>query len=250
MSTDTWLIRPHPRSSPALRLICLPYAGGSASIYCPWGRHLPDSVELIAVQPPGRASRIAEPPCPDMQTLVGAVGAALAMLPNCPYVLFGHSLGSRVAYALGMHSSMLGLVPPRLLIASGSRAPHLPGRRAPVHDLPDDLFKEWLRAFGGTPHALLDDAEFMDLLMPALRADFSIADQYRAEPAPLPCPVQVLTGSHDTDVTPEESQAWMALSNGHCDIHSIDGGHFFIHSHAEQVLSHIKDAISPLLPLR
>jgi surfactin synthase thioesterase subunit len=53
-----------------------------------------------------------------------------------PYVLFGHSLGARVAFEVTRLCQLNGMPLPARLIASASRAPHLPKREAPIHDLP------------------------------------------------------------------------------------------------------------------
>lgn len=45
-----------------MRLLCLPYAGGSAaSIYLPWKRKLKEEVEVIPLELAGRGKRIKEP---------------------------------------------------------------------------------------------------------------------------------------------------------------------------------------------
>jgi hypothetical protein len=43
--------KPNPQAH--LRLVCLPYAGGGASLYRPWAALLPDTIELCAIQLPG-----------------------------------------------------------------------------------------------------------------------------------------------------------------------------------------------------
>ena len=47
---------PLPRDAPALRLVCLPHAGGAAAAYRAWAAELPDTVELHIYQPPGRGA--------------------------------------------------------------------------------------------------------------------------------------------------------------------------------------------------
>ncbi|MEV4443203.1 thioesterase domain-containing protein, partial [Streptomyces sp. NPDC049577] len=51
---SAWIKRYRPVESPRLRLICLPFAGGTAGAFHGWARALPDDVELVAVQYPGR----------------------------------------------------------------------------------------------------------------------------------------------------------------------------------------------------
>src|SRR3954452_408264 len=90
-STDRF-IRPQPKLAPVARLICLPYAGGSAATYVPWAKSLPAQVELIALQPPGRGSRMNEAPHARMESLVAQLMDVFPRITERPYVLFGHSL--------------------------------------------------------------------------------------------------------------------------------------------------------------
>jgi hypothetical protein len=46
-----WLVRHASRFGPALRLFCLPYAGGSAAVFHGWQSAVPDDVEVCRVQP-------------------------------------------------------------------------------------------------------------------------------------------------------------------------------------------------------
>src|SRR5919197_4113314 len=66
----TWLIRPQPRSSARLRLFCLAYAGGGASLFRSWPNGLPADVEVCGVQLPGRETRLFERPFMAMGPLV------------------------------------------------------------------------------------------------------------------------------------------------------------------------------------
>lgn len=244
MSANKWFVRPQPRPSAALRLICLPYAGGSAATYVPWAAQLPADVELVAVQPPGRASRIGERPHAEMNALVADLAAVFHEVSDKPYVLFGHSLGSRVAFEFTRQCPGFGLPQPRLLIGSGSRAPHFPSVRESVHDLPEAAFVDKLRELNGTPEEVLNNRELIQFLIPLLRADFKIADVYRATPAPLPCPLVVLAGTEDWEVTREAVEGWRELSDNGCDIHWIPGGHFFVEHNRALVLEQVNAALA------
>ncbi len=107
MNSD-WFVIPSPKVNPTLRLICFPYAGGSAANYQPWSIKLPDFVELVIVQPPGRASRLLEPAISTMPEMVDALLPFKKELTSCPYILLGHSLGSRVAFQFALDVIRLG----------------------------------------------------------------------------------------------------------------------------------------------
>ena len=150
----------------------------SAATYVPWAKSLPPQVELIALQPPGRGSRMSELPHARMEPLVEDLMRVFPVLTDRPHVLFGHSLGSRVGFEVTLQCQLKGIPLPARFIASGSRAPHLPKRELPIHDLPDAQFVEALRDLEGTPEEILNNSELIQWLLPLLRADFRIADQF------------------------------------------------------------------------
>ncbi|WP_256732064.1 thioesterase II family protein, partial [Burkholderia pseudomallei] len=55
-----WLIV-HEARNARVRLFCFHYAGATASIFRTWPGGLPDWIEVVAVQLPGREYRLGEP---------------------------------------------------------------------------------------------------------------------------------------------------------------------------------------------
>jgi pyochelin biosynthesis protein PchC len=94
--SGSWLRGFHPAPPGAPRLVCLPFAGGSASFFHPLSAALPD-VEVLAAQYPGRQDRLSEPPVADLGAMADAV-AAEQPADSARTVLFGHSVGALVAY--------------------------------------------------------------------------------------------------------------------------------------------------------
>src|SRR5690348_12875642 len=123
-------------------LVCLPYAGGSTAAFRSWETALADAIELWRVQLPGRGARIAEPPYTRLRPLVRALAQVLQSATDRPYALFGHSMGALLAYEVALALRADGRPPPRRLIVSGHRAPHLPPPRTPIHQLDDGAFLE------------------------------------------------------------------------------------------------------------
>lgn len=241
-----WFVRPQPKLAPAARLICLPYAGGSAATYVPWSRLIPADIELIALQPPGRGSRMAEAAHSHMEPLVTELMSVFAKVTDRPYVLFGHSLGSRVGFEVILQCQRNGLPLPAHFIASGSRAPHLSKRESPIHDLPDERFIEALRELDGTPEEVLDNTELIQWLLPLLRADFRIADLHRASRTQIHCPLTVLAGTEDETVPAQDVEAWRELAAGQCDIQWVTGGHFFVERNREWVMEKVNAILARL----
>jgi medium-chain acyl-[acyl-carrier-protein] hydrolase len=118
-----WFVIPKPNTNADLKLICFPYAGGGASTYIPWIKDLPYNVELIIIQSPGRGTRINESPYVNIHSLISNLIKAIPDILDKPYILFGHSLGSRIAFELMRHLKILNYAPPQHFIASGSGGP-------------------------------------------------------------------------------------------------------------------------------
>src|SRR5262245_29487970 len=136
-ATSRWLVRPRPNVSARLRLVCLPYAGGGASLFRLWPEGLPAVVEVCAIQLPGRETRLREPAHRHVGPLVVELAEALARSLEPPLAIFGHSMGALIGFELARQMRRRGMNGPQLLIASGRGAPQLPLRRRQIHALPE-----------------------------------------------------------------------------------------------------------------
>ena len=242
---NKWFIIPKPNRNAELRLFCFPYAGGSSTTYLPWVNDLPDNVELIIVQPPGRNNRMFEPMHSNMTDLVNELIPIIPRLLNKPYIFFGHSLGSRIAFELLTQLQMLNHPLPQHFIASGSRGAQVPSTKKPTHHLPHDEFIAELQDLNGTPQAVLENQELTELFLPLLRADFKISETYcYSGKMILDCKISVLSGEDDIDITLANLQSWGELFTEEVEIHYLSGGHFFIESHRENVLEIVNSIIA------
>ena len=87
---------------------------------------------------------------------------------------------------------------PAHLFVSGNRAPQIPDPDPPIHQLPEEEFVEDLRRFNGTPSAVLQNAELMQLFLPLLRADLALHETYSyIADEPLDCPISAFGGVED-----------------------------------------------------
>ncbi|MFC7420656.1 thioesterase II family protein [Iodobacter arcticus] len=238
---------PKPRIAPKLRVFCFPFAGGSFTTYIPWVHCLNDDVELVLITLPGRASRVSEPSHEQMESIISELLGQKSIFAHVPYIFFGHSLGSRVAFELAVNLQSLGITAPQYFIASGSRAPHLESRRESIHHLPKAEFLQKLGELNGTPKEVLSNSELIDFFIPALRADFKVAHDYRAKKIPIVSPILVLGGEDDIDVTHLELLAWMELSQRGTQITLIPGGHFFINEHQSAVIEQVDFVVNLVL---
>ncbi|MFG2622739.1 thioesterase II family protein [Streptomyces sp. NPDC048507] len=237
--SSTWLRRVGTVAGNGPRLVCFPHAGGSATAYTQLARALPAEFDVLAVQYPGRQDRYLEEPFTALDRLVAAVAGELAgelaADPARPYALFGHSMGALVAFETARLLAERGLPAPRRLFLSGRDAP---GARSGAHyrDYGDDEVLAEVRGLGGTDRATLENPEILEMVLPALRADYRALATYEWRPAePLATPVSVLVGDADPVVTVEEARRWREHTRGAFDLRVFRGGHFYLNDHLDGV---------------
>jgi medium-chain acyl-[acyl-carrier-protein] hydrolase len=233
---------------PRLRLFCFPHSGAAASVFYPWLRHLPASIELYPVQYPGRGTRLAEPAFSRLQPLVENLLAEMPAYLDIPFAFFGHSLGALVGFEVACALSAANLPPPLHLFVSGHPAPHLPADSPPTYNLPDDQFIEKLRQMNGISEEMLQEAELMEMLLPILRADFEASETYIFTPKPpLPCPLTALGGLHDQYVSRSALEAWGQQTSRAFTVRVFPGDHFYLNTAQPLLLESIIRTLQPLL---
>ncbi|HEX3482642.1 MAG TPA: alpha/beta fold hydrolase [Kofleriaceae bacterium] len=213
----------------AMRVFCLPHAGGSASAYRAWSGDA--ELAIQPVQPPGREGRFREPAYTRMSDYVADLADAIAPLVERPYGLLGHSLGALVAFELARALRDRGRAAPRRLLVSGCPGPRMPRRQ--LHDLPEPALIAALQRMGGLAPEVLANRDLLDLVLPIVRADFEVADRYGYAPGPLlSCPITALVGTDDPVASAADAAAWADETSGPFRLHELPGDHFFLHTAA------------------
>ena len=228
------------------RLFCFPHAGSGAAGFYRWKRLLAPRMAVCPVLLPGREARFAEAPATSLQAVVVPLLEELSQALDRPYALFGHSMGSLLAYECARGLPRTGPHAPAVLFASGRNAPNaLPGHDR-LHALGDAALTETLRERYGTHGAgLLDDPELRALFLPTVRADLQVVETYRHEAGhPLQCPVQAFAGSADASVSKNGLEAWAAVTTGAFGAQRLPGDHFF---HFGEGQAALQAAITALL---
>ncbi|OYQ21743.1 hypothetical protein CHR90_01170 [Elstera cyanobacteriorum] len=235
-STSVWFsVPPTPGR---LNILCLPQAGGDTSLYNRWQRLLPPTVALIPVLLPGRGLRLADPPFRAMADLITALADAITPYTALPYALFGSSMGGWIAHALAQELLQRRLSAPVALFACTSSTPFAK-RRLPNVDTDDreTLIAEIL-AFNPDFDRVLVYPELVDLLLPVIKADFTLCNGYRPQQAPrLTCPIIGFAGSRDQIIPLETMHGWAELTEGGFSLTELDGDHFLIETAPRPILT-------------
>lgn len=247
---DRWLIFHQPDPNARVRLFCFPFAGGGAATFRSWTRVLDPRIELVAIEPPGRQTRIDEPTIRDLPTFVGQLVPALLPFLDKPFALYGHCLG-----ALTLFETVRPLIrqhrrTPVHVFVSGARPPDeihrhqdfetklaerlltLPGYNVfePIHRQPDDVFAEAILQFNVVEtERFLNDSELRRLLLPVIRAEFEMSAKYRyVTETPWDVPLTCLTGRHDAYVSAENARSWSRFTRQRFQLFTVDTEHFLV----------------------
>ena len=212
------------------RMFCLPFAGGGASNFTRWVRRMPD-VAIVPVQYPGHETRIDEAPYHCIEQMLDALADAIAPLLDRPYMLFGYSMGARLAFGLIHRLVQRGHAAPLCLMVAAHRAPDRVSSAAGADALPDPELRQVLRNYGGMPDELFDDDDFCAMMLPLMRADFGLAMQ-AVELSPVACPIIAYAGIEDSAATPLEMAQWQRFTSSQFRLREFEGGHFFLRTAA------------------
>lgn len=221
-----------------LRLLCLPYAGGSAVAFHPWGACLPDDVELWSAQYRGRGYRLREMPYCHMNDVLDELEVAMAPLLDVPTVIFGHSMGAVLAFELTRRLAARATLPVHLFLS---------GCQAPLDDAlhpttppgwSDEQLIKRLHSLAGTPMQVLAHPELRQAALSTLRADLSCLHGWRVclEP-PLPVPIMVFGGMGDPHVPTSSLDGWARGSSRAFGKRLFRGDHFFIREAYPEMIS-------------
>ncbi|GLF93151.1 thioesterase II family protein [Streptomyces yaizuensis] len=235
--TRLWLRNYSPAPEAAIRLVCFPHAGGSASAYHPMVKALSPAVDVTGVQYPGRQDRRSEPCVDTIPGLVDRIVPVLASVADDrPLALFGHSMGATVAYEVARRLEAAGGPgAPVLVFLSGRRPPHLQ-HSSQVHLLDDEGILRELMTLGGSAVEALADPELRELVMPSIRNDYHAVETYEHVPGPpLRCPVVGLSGDADPRASVTDVEGWRQYTEGPFAMHVFPGGHFYLQDRGDEL---------------
>ena len=239
----SWVECYEPRDAAPLRLFCFPPVGAGASMF----RSLSlngSGVEVAAIQPPGRETRLWESPIDRVPALVKELAQELPR--DKPFAFFGHSLGAIVAFELARELRRRGKEGPLHLFAAACGAPaRIPVPDPPRHLWPDERLLAEIGRFGGTPPEVLAEPELVRLILPVLRADFALVETYKYErEEPLRCGISAYGGAEDRDVSQDDLSWWRAETRAPFQLRIFPGGHFFVQSARQAVAREVEATLA------
>ncbi|MFD7054928.1 alpha-hydroxy-acid oxidizing protein [Streptomyces mirabilis] len=220
-----WIRVLHRRQHCSARLVCFPHGAGTAHAFTGLSGALPDDVELLAVQYPGREDRRAEPFAEDIAVLAAGAADALAPYADRPLFLLGHSMGALVAFEAVRLLEQRSAV--ARLFVSAARPPSKDWEEPDLDAVGDEVLVDQLRHLGGVPEALLRDPDFLAEVLRMARADCRAVRRYGcAEDVSLTTPLTVLLAEADPKNTLDQVRGWTCHTTAETSVEIHSGGHF------------------------
>lgn len=216
---------PPTRVDGKLNLICFPYAGGSPTIFKDWDECFGGRYNIVAATLPGRGNRIGQRPFENWADLLDDLSVQLEPRLAEPHVLFGHSFGGRIAFELVQQT--LRTSSTKAVIISGCRSPQYRQNQPLMHLMSKADFKQAIKVMNGTPKAILENNDIMNLMLPAVRADMMLSETWRDfHASKITPPIHVILGRDDPIECKASTAGWSAYTDTGCFLHEVSGGHF------------------------
>lgn len=214
-------------------------------MYLRWNRLLPDWLNVIPLELPGRGTRLEQPSIKDFNSQVDGLLDDYQALLQSPFAIFGHSMGGLLAYGMAQAMAAKQLPMPTTLLLSACSAPHkFEPSRFPDPQNREALIAD-LRRLGGTPEALFHSPELLGMTLDILAADYQllkgISVQAKTEVA---IPIEILAGRED-ELELSTLRAWQDCTTKETTFRAFDGGHFYIQTQEAKVLAYISQLLSP-----
>lgn len=245
VAKSSWLAFRRPSLRARLRLFCFPYAGGSEVAFRTWQQNLPEAIEVLPIQLPGRGARVKEPSLNRLAPMVRALVQSLRLEMDLPFALFGHSMGGLIAFEFARQLRREGgPLPVHLFISAKCCPKEVDDLYA--GELPDDELIEILRRYEGTPREVLENPELMQFLLPVIRADMELCNTYVCDPEPpLPCPITAFGGLEDQKSGRKCLEGWQNYTTGRFALRMFPAGHFFLRPWERSLLEAISKELAP-----
>lgn len=170
----------------------------------------------------------------------------LAPMLDRPSIFFGHSLGAILAFeSLRFARSSDTVVTPCHLAVSGHVAPHLPDPNPCIYNMSDNELIDEIDQYGGTPGAILESNDMMDVFLPIIKADLSALESYCYEQKPiLGCSISAHYGISDSRVpNKKQMEEWSRHTRGVFRFFSYTGHHFYIEDRKAELIRDILDCV-------
>ncbi|MEK4665550.1 thioesterase domain-containing protein [Priestia sp. FSL H7-0729] len=224
-----------------MQLFCLPYAGGSSSMYHEFASNLPEWIEMIPIEysEPGQKNKHSS-----FQHMVRELAVQVQELwDEKPFAIMGYSMGSLVAYELyyeilqkynrkPIHMFFAAHVPP-----SQHTAKHL--TRTDV----EKRVKANLSSMG-VNLPITEQQTLLEWIVPKYLKDLDLYSKYSYVQGRQGIDANITVLYSDEENQQRQIFDWSPLSSKFCMYHRMGTSHFFINQGAKRMAWEVSQSIS------
>ncbi|MEH1013124.1 alpha/beta fold hydrolase [Micromonospora sp. CPCC 206060] len=236
-----------PGHRAARTVVVAPYGGGSAYSVYELLRHVAVAAdETLVLQYPGRGPRIGEPPTVSLYDLADQMAAEIDRYAVGNLVLLGHSLGGLLCFELAHRLTRAGRHVELVVISSAQPTAF---KTLFADEIESRGVEQWiavLRQENVITDELLDNPEMLRLAIQAIRSDTLLVARHVGTPQPLRCPMLIVGGDSDPDITAEHLRGWEDLTVGPATTVLLPGDHFYYRDRAADLGDLIRQQLPPL----
>lgn len=153
-------------------------------------------------------------------------------IDNNDYILFGHSMGAKIAYDVYLKIKENVIKPPLCIVFSGCKTHDVMGEYDELLKLSQKNFEREYINLGGIPEEVLRDKDFKNYIFQVIREDLQLLIQYKPKSQKITDRVIVLNGSNDESSSISD---WRHLCKK-ITYKMYSGNHFFIFQHPKMVV--------------
>lgn len=221
--------------------LVFPHAGGAALAYRGLGTALAAAgADAYVMQYPQRGDRLTHPAPATVAELAADLFDAGSWDRLGPLRLFGHCMGAVVAFEFARVAQRRGVEVSALWV-SASEAPAAVAASPPLPMAQSEIIAEMVD-LGGTDPRLLEDEDFVELLLMAVRADYAAFNRYScADDVCISADIHTLGGNRDHRISETMLRRWESHTKGVFTCSIFDGGHFYIDDHTADVAELINE---------
>lgn len=224
-------------------MFVIPFAGGSSESY----RKLKGKEEYfwVYLDLPGKGKRRSQAyltSFSDMvQDLFEQIKRYLKINKTIKYYIWGHSMGSYLAYEVTKSLCSRGIKLPEILILTGTIAPHCIDCEKIKNRLTDDrIFLDYIVEFGLVDKAISQSNYFKRNYLPMIRNDYQVMLQYKAKYVDSINQKVIIINGRNDDIREHEVKQWELYFTEKPIILWMEGKHFFLFENSDKVFQEIR----------
>ncbi|WP_289391597.1 thioesterase domain-containing protein [uncultured Phocaeicola sp.] len=231
-----------------IKLFCLPYAGGSSTMFMKWKTKLSSRIELTPIELSGRGSRINEECFNNFDCMMDDIvdNVVRKLDQGTQFSLLGHSMGCLLAFELYYRLKDLGYSATHVFLL-GNHAPHEMNNEKKIDLFSEEALLNKLTVYGEEICMIMEDEEIKAFFLPIIRSDFEVLQsyKYRKYRKKIECECTIINGNKDLSIADYNLDDWRDYISSSCCCYfeTIPGGHFFVQDKYEDVVNIVNKRI-------